>query len=143
MISKSAASGSSPTNSKYLFLFLSLISLLANACGAGDPLESPKDHRYEFMVENQSDKEVKLHFDAYYGYYCDRGYVTAIIPPKTQEKVKFRFSGCVNGGGETIDGLNYTVGPDVQGGVSYPVSGSKIVCTEQSGCSVTTAERRN
>jgi hypothetical protein len=126
--------------SPYSLIFL--FSAMLSSCGPGGPLESPKDHRHEFVVENQSDKEVKLNFDAYYGDYCDRGYVTAIIPPKTQEKVKFRFTGCVNGGGETIDGVKYSVGSETQGGVSYPVSGSKIICSEDSGCNVTTAKSR-
>ncbi|MEY4631679.1 MAG: hypothetical protein RIQ81_1799 [Pseudomonadota bacterium] len=131
--------GGKTMKSKYLVsatLAFAAISALLTSCGPGDPLERPKDHKYEFVVENQSNQPVKISADAYYGGYCDRGYVTAIIPPKSKEKVKITFAGCVNGGGERVDSLSLTMDPEKRDYVQYPVSGSKIVCTDENGCIV-------
>lgn len=120
-------------------LAVAAASTTVTSCGRGGPLESPKDHKYEFVVENQSSQPVKLSADAYYGGYCDRGYVTAIIPPKSKEMVKVKFAGCVNGGGEKVDSLAISMDPEKLELVPHPASGSKIVCTDEGGCLLTPA----
>jgi hypothetical protein len=101
------------------------------ACGPGDPLERPKTRRHSLFVENRSSGDVSLSFEAYYGSYCSSGTSAASVAAGASEDVEVVFEGCVNGGGDSIDGVTWTLADGSTGSLSYPRT--SVHCTD-AGC---------
>jgi hypothetical protein len=122
-----------------LFVFGLASLFLTSGCGKGDALEHPRSRRYTIAVDNQSANPVRLRFDAYDNGYCQKGHAKEVIPSKTSRVIQISFEGCVNGGGDQIDGVVYEFSPQDLGAKSAQdvvkgkvINGSKIICADGS-----------
>lgn len=115
-----------------------------SGCGKNDEREQAKSRKYVIAVDNQSSDPVKLRFDAYYNGYCQRGHAKEVIPSKTSRVFEIVFQGCMNSGGERIDGVVYEFNP-IPGSAKVTgekldgqvFNGAKIICIEAK-CNVLT-----
>ena len=117
---------------------------LLSACGSSGDQEIPKSRKFTIAVENQSMEPVRLRFDALFTGSCQKGHEREIVPSKTSRVLDIRFEGCVNNGGDRIEGVVYEFFP-ADGSIKenaekidgQVINGSKIICGN-SNCTLLT-----